>query len=270
MRRFLGSGRSLASLCAALVGAFVLLVVAASPALAGDARDFVVHTRPEYSPEEIKLGALDGYFTGAVFAGDSLTNQLRQYAAYRRESDPTFLSDARFQSALNYSLYAASLLRPQKGRVSLTYRGADQSLLQAVERLQPVRLFVLLGANDYAPARAEDALSWYATLIDRVGQVSPDTDLVVQALPPVRPSFSTKTDYQALWDAFNEQLAALCRDKGVAFADIATPLKDAQGYLADAYSSDSQLHLSNAGLMVWIDALRVHAHERYLHNEWSP
>ncbi len=239
-------------------------------ARAVDARGWVVGVRPEYSPEEIAQGALDGYFTGAVFAGDSLTQQLRIYTADRRRDEADFLSDAAFLSAVNYSLFSASLKEPRAGKVNFIYRGAPRSLLQAVERLKPARLFILLGANDYAPERPDDAIEWYGTLIDRAAKLSPGTDLVVQSLPPVRPVFDGKNGYQAKWDAFNERLKALCAEKGVAFADIAAMLKGTDGFLQAQYSGEDGLHLNNRGILVWLDALRQNAHERYLNNEWTP
>lgn len=250
--------------------AAVFLLMMYVPGQASDPRSWAVGERQAYTPEEIQQGALDSYFTGAVFAGDSVTNQLRRYTYTQRKQEGAFLSDAQFQCAVNYSLYTASLYKPQPGKVNLIYKGQDQSLLQAVRRLQPARLFVLLGANDYAPQRAEKALAWYKTLITRVKEVSPDTDIVVQALPPVSRSLSSKQDMRPLWDAFNQQLQELCQQEGVAFADIATPLKDDEGYLQPEYASKDGLHLSAQGLLAWVNALRDNAHERYLHDQWTP
>ncbi len=253
---------------ALLTAVFLLMMYV--PGQASDARSWAVGERQAYTPEEIQQGVLDSYFTDALFAGDSVTNQLRRYTYTQRKQVGTFLSNARFESATNYSLYSASLYKPRSGAVNLVYQGREQSLLQAVQRLQPARLFVLLGANDHAPKQTEKSLGWYKTLITRVKEVSPGTDIVVQALTPVSRDFSTKKDMRPLWDAFNQQLQELCRQEGVAFADISTPLKDAEGYLRPEYASKDGLHLSAQGLLAWVNALRDNAHERYLHDQWTP
>lgn len=132
MRRFLGGRRSLASLCAALVGAFVLLVVAASPALAGDTRDFVVDTRPEYSPEEIKLGALDGYFTGAVFAAKdddsakTIEARLNDFLSYRRQEMRDYLPE-------QYAVLQRAVLRRDGLNVALLVTKDIDKLGQAYQ-----------------------------------------------------------------------------------------------------------------------------------------
>lgn len=248
-----GAALALAALLLMLPGA---LAEGAPPAAVGEA--------------ELRAGALDSYFDSAAFMGDSITRQMRLYAKACRVRDPGFLPTATFHCAISYSLYSASLRNPRRDAVNLKHGGQDRSLLQIVQDLQPRRVFVLLGANDFAPRQADKALSWYARLIERVDEVSPGTDLVVEGLPPVRPGYGGSRDYQRLCDAFNERLAALCAEKGVAFADIAPRLKGADGFLRKEYSEDGGVHLNDRGVQAWLEALRDHAYERYLHGQWSP
>ena len=117
--------------------AAVFLLMMYVPGQASDAHSWAVGERQAYTPEEIQQGALDSYFTGAVFAGDSVTNQLRATHTSASRKGPSCLTRS-FNVQLTIAVYR-QLYKPQPGKVNPIYKGQDQSLLQAVRRLQPLR-----------------------------------------------------------------------------------------------------------------------------------
>ena len=73
-----------------------------------------------------------------------------------------------------------------------------------------------------------------------------------------------------MWDAYNEALRQECEDRQVSYIDIAAPLKDEEGYLPDAYSSDGKYHLNGTGLEIWFQTLMDYAQQQYDLALWAP
>ena len=64
------------------------------------------------------------------------------------------------------------------------------------------------------------------------------------------------------WNSFNEILARVCDEHGATFLNFSDQLKDEDGYLPDAFSSDRRDHLSEKGEEIWVRALRLFAAQR--------
>ena len=229
-----------------------MLLAAALACPAGLAQDCQMETPP---PDEQPYA----FFDGALFIGDSITRQLHNYTAEQRREDPRFLGNARFFTAQSYALYTASRKLLQSGAVNLTFRGREMALFDIVQEIQPRRVFILLGVNDYAGEKPEKAVGWAERIIDLTAQASPDTQVIFQSLTPVTAAFCRRKDYRALWDQYNEALKEMCLRKGAGYIDIASPLKDADGYLRTDFSSDGEYHLNPAGLRLWVDCLLDYA-----------
>ena len=226
----------------------------------------------EDSPEESRLTdeQLYSYFDGTLFIGDSITRQLHNYTAAQRREIPGFMGEARFFTAQSYALYTASRRLLQSSAVNLTFRGKPMALFDILQEIQPRRVFILLGVNDYAGEKTGKAVGWAERIIDLAADASPETQVIYQSLTPVTPAFCRKKDYRALWDQYNEALEAMCLRKGAGYLDIAAPLKDGDGYLRGEYSSDGEYHLNPAGLRIWVSCLLDYAQAQYEQGAWQP
>lgn len=203
----------------------------------------------------------DAYFDDAVFVGDSVLKQLARYRLEQQQRGRPLLGEARFLSVAKYTLYAASLKGKSK-KVRLRFQGRDVTLVEGLRLMEAGKVFVMLGLNDHAGNRLEVDIARYGRTIDNVREALPGITFVALSITPVARSGQSKTLTQQNLDAFNQALEALCREKGVAFLNLAPHLKDSRGYLNLDYSNDNWVHLNDKGLQTVVDALRSFAREQ--------
>ena len=225
---------------------------------------------PPACAEKLTEQQLASFYDGAVFVGDSITAQLLVYVREKQQSDPTFFSNVRFLTAQSYSLYTASRKNLLEGKPNLKYRGQEMPLCRILKEMKPTKALILLGVNDYIGKTIEKGIGYDERIIDLAAEFSPDTQIIFQSLTPVTPAFCKKYDYRTMWDQYNAALREMCGVRGVPYIDIATNLKDEDGYLKKNLSSDGKYHLKPEGLQVWVDALLNYAQAMYDLGLWTP
>ncbi len=228
-------------------------------------------TLRQANDEDLTLGLYDAYFDDAVFLGDSVTRQLRNYLIAEKEKNRPALGDARFLVAGKYTLYAASR-KNLYGDVRLRYQGNDVTPHGGLKAMDAKKAFILLGLNDHVGSQMEKDVSRYGSLIDHIREACPGITLICQSMNPIQEHRQNKTLNKANLDAFNLRLQALCEEKGVMYLDIATPLMNETGYLRPEYalSKTDNVHLNERGVAVWVDTLRRFARDQYELGRWTP
>ena len=204
----------------------------------------------------------DAFFDDAVFLGDSLTTQLGAYVREQRSRKGGLLGDAKFLSATSYSLATASKEKPY-GDVTLKVRGESVTPQEGLKRLGAGKVFIMLGLNDHAGYNVASDVNHYAMLINHIRAAIPGVMIVVETMTPIQQHMQSSTLNQANLDLFNRELEQLCREMGVYFIDIASPLKNSHGYLNPAYAHavDDNVHLNDQGLKLWVQALQDFAED---------
>ncbi|MBQ8135802.1 MAG: hypothetical protein IJ174_00010 [Clostridia bacterium] len=203
-----------------------------------------------------RAGAADSFFDDAVFIGDSLTAQLASYVREQRSLKKNVLGEARFLSATNYSLTTAAK-ENLYGNVRLKVRGLEVTPQEGLQMLGAGKAFIMLGLNDHAGSSLATDINHYAMLINHIRALNPGIMIVVETMTPIQKHLQSSTLNQANLDRFNEELALLCAEMDVYFVDIATPLKNQEGFLdsAYAYAYNDNVHLNLKGLRLWVQAL---------------
>lgn len=220
--------------------------------------------------ERLSENQLASYYDGAVFVGDSITAQLLVYVREKQQKDPGFFSNVKFLTAQSYSLYTASRKNLLANKPNLKYRGEEMPLCRILKEMKPTKALILLGVNDYIGETIEKGIGYDERILDLTKEFAPDTQIIFQSLTPVRPAFCKRHDYRTLWDQYNAALEAFCQERNVPYIDIASRLKDEEGYLKKGYSSDGKYHLKPAGLQLWLDALLDYAQSQYDQGVWNP
>ena len=209
----------------------------------------------------LSAGAFDGFFDSAVFIGDSVTYGFQSYCVAKRLETPGFFGSASFLAAASYSISTALFNTPNADY--LRFRGYGVSITQGIQMTEAKWVYLLLGVNDMAGNYHESNVEKYGALIDLISEFCPDVKIVVQSLTPVTRDFcKLRVVNITEWNAFNDDLAAMCAEKGVYFVDIATSLMDEEGYLPSELSSDQMFHLSPAAMDLWALSLRNFAMEQ--------
>ena len=222
------------------------------------------------SAEKLSRKQLMSYYNGALMVGDSITRQMQFYVKQQQQKDKNFFPGLTFLAADSYSLYAGSRRNAMSNGAVLTYRGQKTSLFYALSQMQPTRVIILLGVNDYIGKEIDKGLSYDRRIVTLAKEASPATQVIFESLTPVTRHFCRNRDYRTLWDKYNKKLKALCKELNVGYMDIATGLKDKEGYLPDELSRDGEYHLSTKGLEIWVQAMLDYAQAQYDQGLWKP
>ena len=145
----------------------------------------------------------------------------------------------------------------------VTFKRDDNryTIAQAVAKMKPRRVVVMLGTNDNSMS-TEDFISNYTALVQAIQASYPYTDIIVNTVPPVPSNHSNYPHMdQTRIDDFNMALLTMCEQLGVKFLNSAEALKDANGYGNADYYQSGDIHLKPAGLKVLLKYLRTHAYE---------
>lgn len=146
-------------------------------------------------------------------------------------------------------------------------RGGDKTIdligrFITVTRIQPERLFVMIGTNDYLVEQGiwQDHVTIdYGIMMDALFTLFhdnlPNTDVIVLSIPPVRwPKLDIFQANQDI-DKRNTLLQTKVRQYGFKYIDIATKLKDDDNALKAEYTTDG-VHFSTSGYQVLYDAIK--------------
>ena len=113
----------------------------------------------------------------------------------------------------------------------VTFKRDDNryTIAQAVAKMKPRRVVIMLGTNDNG-MNTEDFISNYTALVQAIQASYPYTDIIVNTVPPVPSNHSNYPNMdQTRIDDFNMALLTMCEQLGVKFLNSAEALKDANG-----------------------------------------
>lgn len=189
----------------------------------------------------------DEYVNETVFIGDSLSVGLR---AYKILPDSNVLAAGSIDPyhAINDKL----IMLPYAEKVTIP---------EACGYYKPKRAVITLGTNSVSWRTPEKFTRLYSDLIDKILEYSPETEIVIQSIPPVSEAYEEGGSKitNKLINTFNEHLALLCRERGLKFLNTAEALKDERGYLNEKYQSGDGLHLNKSAYQIWINYFRTHS-----------
>ena len=190
----------------------------------------------------------DAYQEQTLFIGDS--NTVRLYAN-------GLISLQQFCAKEGIGTSAAL----NEGIVTFKRDDNRYTIAQAVAKMKPRRVVIMLGTNDNG-MNTEDFISNYTALVQAIQASYPYTDIIVNTVPPVPSNHSNYPNMdQPRIDDFNMALLTMCEQLGVKFLNSAEALKDANGYGNVDYYQSGDIHLKPAGLKVLLKYLRTHAYE---------
>jgi len=130
--------------------------------------------------------------------------------------------------------------------------------LDAITKLQPKKLFIMIGVNDLSrnmtPAEVTDN---YRKILERIRAESPRTKVYVQSVLPVNPATGMAKNHTNKTPEImelNGKLKTLAAEFGYTYIDLFSLMADSDNYLPRSFSVDG-LHLSYKAYKVWADAI---------------
>lgn len=203
------------------------------------------------------------YFDDAVFIGDSVTLKLKYYVTERRSIDPGFLGKAQF--LCSGSLGSSNALwEVSEQSVHPLYNGEKNLIQDSVSKMGVKKIYIMLGVNDVAMYGVQDSVNNICKLIDEIIKKSPDVKIYVQSATPIVKGKELDKFNNSSIQLYNNVLSEICLDKGYNFIDVASVMKDDQGYLKPEYCSDPSgpsslgIHFTPKACEIWVDYLLTH------------
>ena len=197
-------------------------------------------------PETADAG--DAYPSETLFIGDS--NTVRLYAN-------GLISLQQFCAKEGIGTSAAL----NEGIVTFKKDSSRYTIAEAVAKMKPRRVVIMLGTNDTGMA-VEDFISNYKQLVQAIQTSYPYTDIIVNTVPPVPANHANYPHMdQTKIDDFNMALLSMCEQMGLKFLNSAEALKDANGYGREDYYQTGDIHLKPVGLKAMLSYLRTHAYQ---------
>ena len=206
----------------------------------------------------------DSYFNNTVFVGDSVTLKLYYYVREQRQgAQPDLLGNAIFLCA--GSLGSGNVQQPITGdSIHPTLRGSKVHIDDAVAEVGAEKVYIMLGMNDLAEYGVEGSVSNMMKLIESIRAKSPNVQIYIQSATPRIRGKDQKTLNNAnllMYDIMLYRAVAALSSQNVYFVDVASVMRDADGYLPNEYCSDPEaqgVHFTNQACGVWIDYLYTH------------
>ncbi len=180
-----------------------------------------------------KEGAKDGYLNRCVFLGDSRTVAMVNYGFFNDDA-------ALAQVGISHPSFASNKFINNAGKeyTLKSYLGSHQA---------PV-IYMLLGVNGINSYSEEQYKSTFVTLIEKVTELAPNSNIVLVAIGPVDDNGIYKNSVQNAWiDKYNNFLLETAKEKHIFYLNIAEILKGANGQVKSEYNGGDGLHYSGEG-----------------------
>ena len=201
-------------------------------------------------PETADAG--ESYQKETLFLGDS--NTVRLYAN-------GLISLQQFCAKEGIGTHAAL----NEGIVTFKKDSSTYTIAQAVAKMKPRRVVIMLGTNDTGMS-VDEFIKNYTALVQAIQESYPYTDIIVNTVPPVPANHANYPHMdQTKIDDFNMALLSMCEQMGLKFLNSAEALKDANGYGREDYYQTGDIHLKPVGRPP--PGHRQHPHPRRVYPE---
>ena len=221
-------------------------------------------TSPETSTPEAPSAPDWSWFDDAVFVGDSVSLKLKNYVTKMRQTDPDFFGKAQFLTS--GSLGSGNALWDVSGEsVHPSFRGEKMLLEDSIPLTGAKKVYIMLGTNDIGLYGIDGAIENMTTLLERILTNAPDVSIYIQSATPICQGAEKKNLNNANMELYDSKLQSLCEEKGYHFVDVASVMRDENGFLPLDYCSDPEglgIHFTDLACEIWLNYLRTDAQSR--------
>ncbi len=192
----------------------------------------------------LKEDAKDGYINRCVFLGDSRTVAMVNYGLINDDaalaqigiSHPSFMSNTFVNNA-----------------------GKQYTLKSYLASHQAPVIYIALGVNGINDPSEEHYKTTFEDLIDKVMELSPNSNIVLMSIGPVDDNGPYKKTVQNSWiNKYNDFLLDTAKDKHIFYLDISELLTGTDGQVKREYNGGDGLHYSSAGCKAIFDYIVKH------------
>lgn len=200
------------------------------------------------------------YIDGIIFIGESTTYHIKSRGVLRDGKDTKQVwSTSAGTMTLDTNIAAARIVYPETLEEITLYEAASKAKPQIF-----MLTFGLNGAVSKVQRGEEYYKSCYMALIDELRRGSPDSDIIIQACPPVAENMDTsayKVDVKTLnsyIDTLNGWAKRMCAEQGIYYLASNSALKNSKGYLEASYQVGDGYHLTASAYEKMLGYIRTH------------
>ncbi len=171
------------------------------------------------------------FFANDLFIGDSISTGLYLYGK---------LDMKNVAAGIGYTPYKA-----YSETIEL-YDGTSATALEYAQRMQPNRIFIMLGSNGMGSSTDIEGMKGsYATLLEKLADSCPETDIYCISVSPVTADSSSAASAgitNEMIRNFNGSVKEICNDTGAMYLDLYGLLIDENGCFSEDYAEVDGLH----------------------------
>ena len=205
--------------------------------------------KPAALPE---FGRVDtSWFADAAFLGDSLT---AGFCVNEYNIDVGGALVCGYEGiSPNTIVNRATVTSPDRG---------EEVAIDVLAANQPAKLYILLGTNALVQTGNEDSfINYYARMLDDLRAALPNTTFYVQSILCATRE-TVEDDAPGLSPdhigPINQQIKALCEERGLYYLDLNAEVSDENGYLLTDFAQPDGIHLTVSGYNKWVSYLCTH------------
>lgn len=198
---------------------------------------------------------IDAYLADSVIIGDSI---ILGYRNYCMKSGEPYLKSMRFLAAGSFSVHNALWPVSEKS-VHPLYQGKQRPVWESVSMMGAKDVFLFFGLNDLGVG--DDTVECYQEVIKNIQEASPNVRIHIIGMTYTLKGQGKKRLNNDNIRTFNARMEELADSEGWGFIDMATPLADSEGNLAEQYCSDGFVHQTAGAYKVWTSVLRGYVGE---------
>ncbi len=126
--------------------------------------------------------------------------------------------------------------------------------LDAVQRQQPAKIFLMAGVNDLLFHNPSKVLEMYHELVLAIKTSMPETEVVLQSVLPVNNQVRDTGLKNEDIKKVNSGIQVIAKELGCRYIDLFSLLSDMDGRLKANYTADG-IHLSGQAYLIWREAI---------------
>lgn len=148
--------------------------------------------------------------------------------------------------------------------IYINHQDTGKTFIENFEKYQPEIVIMTLGTNSAAYMSPEYFYEKYFELVSKIKQVSPNTKVIIQSIPPVDIRWDEKDGgiNNDKINKLNYYIGKMCEELDIKFLNSAPVMKDENGACKKEYCrSDDGIHPTKEGQEVLIEFARTHMYE---------
>lgn len=197
---------------------------------------------------------------------ENSTNETNNKGNRKFGSNVAFIGDSRTQAFLMYTGLKNVIDYTNIGLMvdtAVTKKFVTNSQGEKITILEDLKtrdidtVYIMLGINELGWVYSSIFIQKYENLIDKIKEIKPDCEVIVQSIIPVT---KTKSDNDDIYNneritEYNTLIKQMAEGKQIQYIDLVPVLADSSGNLPEDASPDG-VHLTKEYCLKWLECLR--------------